>query len=167
MKNYQSVKPKKPANIALSFSGGGFRAASFSLGCLSYLEQLEFNNEPFMDLVKFGSSASGGTITLLSYSVAKRKSTSFKDYFNWMVNDVLHGENLVNLVFEIMRSSKEWSSRPDKSRNLINAFSIAYDTKIFEGEKFGILWKGGGIQGVCVNSTEFQNGLSFRSKSGR
>lgn len=162
MKNYQSVKPKKPVNIALSFSGGGFRAASFSLGCLSYLEQLEFDNVPFIGLVKFGSSASGGTITLLSYSVAKRKSRSFKDYFNWMVNDVLHGENLVNLVFEIMHSSKEWSSRPDKSRNLINAFSIAYDKKIFEGEKFGILWKDGGIPGVCANTTEFQNGLSFR-----
>ncbi len=78
MKNYQSVKPKKPVNIALSFSGGGFRAASFSLGCLSYLEQLEFDNVPFIGLVKFGSSASGGTITLLSYSVAKRKAAHLK-----------------------------------------------------------------------------------------
>jgi len=162
MKNYQSVNPKKPVNIALSFSGGGFRAASFSLGCLSYLEQLEFDDEPFMDLVKFSSSASGGTITLLSYSVAKRKDRSFKDYFKWMVNDVLHGENLVNMVFDIMRSSKEWNVRPDKSRNLINAFSIAYDTKIFEGEKFGTLWEKGGIPGICANTTEFQNGLSFR-----
>ena len=162
MKNYQSINPKKPENIALSFSGGGFRAASFSLGCLSYLEQLEFDNRPFMDLVKFSSSASGGTITLLSYSVAKRKNVLFNDYFRWMISDVLYGENLVNQVFEIMNSPTEWSLRPDKSRNLINAFSIVYDIKIFEGEKFGILWEDGGIPGICVNSTEFQNGMSFR-----
>lgn len=162
MRNYQSINPKKPENIALSFSGGGFRAASFSLGCLSYLEQLEFEEHPFMDLVKFASSASGGTITLLSYSVAKRKNEPFKDYFKWMINDVLHGEKLVNQVFDIMRSSSEWSSRPNKSRNLINAFSIAYDLKIFKGEKFGFLWENGGIPDICVNTTEFRNGLLFR-----
>lgn len=162
MKNYQAIDPKMPENIALSFSGGGFRAASFSLGCLSYLEQLDFNDKPFMDLVKFASSASGGTITLLSYSVAKRNGEEFKDYYKWMVNEELYGEKLVNQVFDIMRSSSEWNLRPNKSRNLINAFSIAYDLKIFKGEKFGFLWENGGIPDICVNTTEFQNGLLFR-----
>lgn len=162
MKTYQAIDPKMPENIALSFSGGGFRAASFSLGCLSYLEQLDFNDKPFMDLVKFASSASGGTITLLSYSVAKRNGEEFKDYYKWMVNEVLYGEKLVNQVFDIMRSLSEWNSRPNKSRNLINAFSIAYDLKIFKGKKFGFLWENGGIPDICVNTTEFQNGLLFR-----
>ncbi|PIH03429.1 hypothetical protein CS542_02440 [Pedobacter sp. IW39] len=31
-----SAKPRKPEHIALSFSGRWFRAASYSLGCLSY-----------------------------------------------------------------------------------------------------------------------------------
>ena len=37
-------------NIALALSGGGFRAASFSLGTLSYLERLKLDVDRIMSI---------------------------------------------------------------------------------------------------------------------
>jgi predicted acylesterase/phospholipase RssA len=42
----QSIPPNNPLdNIALALSGGGFRAASFSLGVLSYLNRIEYKKK--------------------------------------------------------------------------------------------------------------------------
>lgn len=46
-------------NIALAFSGGGFRAACFSLGTLSYLDHLRYKDKPVLEDVKYISSTSG------------------------------------------------------------------------------------------------------------
>src|SRR6476646_2734696 len=61
-----TVLPREPfKNIALTFSGGGFRAASFSLGALSYLYrcQNEKFNARLIDNVNFITSTSGGSLT--------------------------------------------------------------------------------------------------------
>ena len=40
-------------NIALAFSGGGFRAACFSLGALSYLNHIKYKKDLEADWEKF------------------------------------------------------------------------------------------------------------------
>lgn len=56
-------------SIALCFSGGGFRAAAFSLGVLSYLNKVKIKSAEgeasLLSHVNFIASASGGTITNL------------------------------------------------------------------------------------------------------
>src|ERR1700754_3335296 len=78
-------------HIALAFSGGGFRAASFSLGVLSYFDHLTFPDHTaagvdphtsdaaslagsatssLLQKIRFISSASGGTITNAAFALA-------------------------------------------------------------------------------------------------
>jgi hypothetical protein len=161
---YVILEPKKPENIAVSFSGGGFRAATFALGCLSYMETLYLGAGKFSSLIRFISSASGGTITNLSYTAYQRKGRSFDEYYRFMTEKILCNSELADRVFEIMQSPKYWKDPEGKSRNLINAFSIAYDELLFEGEQFGLYWNplAEGVQEVCANTTEFDNGMLFR-----
>lgn len=58
-------------NLALACSGGGFRAASFTLGVFGYLRRLPHpgSGQPLLHHVSFLSSASGGTITTALYSL--------------------------------------------------------------------------------------------------
>ncbi|MBK8504575.1 MAG: hypothetical protein IPL46_21635 [Saprospiraceae bacterium] len=56
--------PDQPfGRIALCCSGGGYRAASFHLGAMSYLQKLRFAGRPLLENVKAISTVSGGTIT--------------------------------------------------------------------------------------------------------
>jgi hypothetical protein len=53
----QTIKPFD--NIGIAFSGGGFRAASFALGTLSYLHHLGLDRQ-----ISFSSSASAGVLPI-------------------------------------------------------------------------------------------------------
>ncbi|GGB22942.1 hypothetical protein [Puia dinghuensis] len=184
--------------VALTFSGGGFRAAGFALGCLSYMEVLPLENgevapggaaassmaeaggsagasvgaprgkeQPFAASVGFIASASGGTITNLVYTVAQRKGQPFLTVYKMMHEEMLMGTKIVDEVFRIIGEKDCWTNREQKSRNLINAFSLAYDRLLFDHETFGVLMRPAPedrkvVEGVCVNTTEFRNGMLFR-----
>jgi Patatin-like phospholipase len=153
-------------NIALAFSGGGYRAACFSLGSLSYLNRIKYKAEPLLKKVTFISSTSGGSITNLLYSSYLFRGKSFDECYTYLLKE-LDGEKLIARALQILNSSKEWKKRPDKSRNIINAFSIAYDD-LFEKQIFGLYadrQKQPHLEEICVNSTEFTNGLPFRFQS--
>jgi len=157
-------------NIALAFSGGGFRAASFALGVLSYFNHLKFGEDDtlkgksLLQQVTYLSSASGGTITTTLYALYNARGKSYQDFYVKLYA-CLAGEFLLQNALEILSDSKRWRNRPDKSRNIINAFSMAYDEYIFEGETLKALYYEefkGHLQEVCFNTTEFYTGLSFR-----
>ena len=111
-------------NIALAFSGGGYRAACFSLGSLSYLRHVQYDGAPLLEKVKFISSTSGGSITNLVYAQYLFSGKSFEEAYRFLLTE-LDGEKLLAAATGILQNSREWSQRPEKSRNLINAFSIA------------------------------------------
>lgn len=157
--------------IALALSGGGFRASSFSIGVMSYLHKVKYDDSRnLLDNVEFISSASGGTFPAILYSVYARKGipfeTAYKDILIFM-----KGEGLLEDVLQLLDTDKAWEGEV-KSRNLINAFARIYDEKLFKGETLGVFW-GKSIEGdvtsqaartveVCFNATEFTRGLSFR-----
>lgn len=158
-------------NIALTFSGGGFRAAAFSLGALSYLDQLKIaktgqsqNDLNLLNNVSYISSTSGGSFTNALYSSYIHKGKTFEDVYNKLTNDMA-GQNLLQQVFAILDDDTQWDQPGNgKHRNIINAFAKAYDKVLFEGETFGIFWNKEHVPQfeVCFNSTEFYRGLSFR-----
>lgn len=150
-------------NIALAFSGGGFRAAAYSLGCLSYLNRTLYGNESLLQNVRFISSTSGGSITNLMYSSFLFEGKSFQDFYTYL-DGQLSGEQLLDEAIRTLDNASEWKNRPHKSRNLINAFSLVYD-KMFEGKTLGLFSKSDQpvhLEEICVNATEFSNGLPFR-----
>src|SRR5688572_29149663 len=160
---YIEVEPKKPELIALSFSGGGFRAASYALGCLSYLETVKPEGRSLLSLVNFISSASGGTITNLTYSLSQHQDQSFREYY-LQLKKQLGGTDLLEHVFKILVNNDDWADRPYKTRNIINAFAIAYDKYLFNRANFGAIFhkKEGAVGEICANATEFDNGMQFR-----
>lgn len=179
------------SKIALALSGGGFRAASFSIGTMSYLHHLKYKDQngkekSLLDNVDFISSASGGTFPGILYSSYRKKGIPFEQVYKDMLN-FMSGEKLLEQVLDLMNNDKEWENE-DKSRNFINAFAKIYDQRLFKGETFGVYWGEGigvrppqdndaktGLHGsngdardieVCFNATEFYRGLSFRWQAG-
>lgn len=154
--------------IALAFSGGGYRAACFSLGTLSYLDHIQYEGKPLLNNVKSISSTSGGSITNLIYASFLYQGKDFAACYAYL-NTELDGEKIISKALHILRSSKEWKLRPDKTRNLINAFSIAYD-ELLNKKTFGMFNTPVGdphLEEICVNATEFTNGQAFRFQSQR
>jgi len=156
----------------LCFSGGGFRAAAFSLGVLSYLNKVKINGAEgeasLLSHVNFIASASGGTITNLLYSSYLFKyndeSEAYRRCYRKLYND-MKGEALLEKATEILANSGKWDQPgSSKQRNVINAFSRVYDTELFNGETFDIYWKDLPKRdfSVCLNATEFTRGISFR-----
>jgi len=62
--------------IKLTMSGGGYRAAAFHLGVLSYLDRMGILHE--VDTI---STVSGGTITGITYVLALKKKRPFAAFF--------------------------------------------------------------------------------------
>jgi predicted acylesterase/phospholipase RssA len=165
------IKPFE--NIALAFSGGGFRAASFALGVLSYLNNVKFNSadDPLsgtslLQQVTYMSSASGGTIATALYALYDAEGKTFGQFYVKLY-ETLVGEQILKDALEILSDKDRWKNRPDKSRNVINAFAMAYDEYIFEGNTLKALGKSSPhkhLQEVCFNTTEFYTGQSFRQE---
>lgn len=154
-------------NIALAFSGGGFRAASFSLGVLSYLNRASLNGSSLLGRVRYLSSASGGTITAASYALCVRKGVSFQAFYSSLLR-TLGGEQVLEQALKNINDVEIWEQvSHDKQRNLINAFSLVYDSGLlFGGATFNDLLTGedSHLEEVCFNATEFFKGQSFRQQ---
>jgi len=152
-------------NIGMAFSGGGFRAASFSLGALSYLNRIPISeNRKLLQQVSFISSASGGTITNAVYTSCLHRGESF-DHCYAFLHQQLSGDGLLNAALETLNNDKEWGQAGnEKQRNIINAFAKVYDRLLFKGETLGVYWNKAAVAEfeVCFNATEFYRGLSFR-----
>ena len=171
--NHLGIECIKPfENIALAFSGGGFRAATFALGVLAYLNNVHFDDDTdemkghsLLQQVTYMSSASGGTITAASYALANAQGKTFGEFYVKLL-DNLTGEQVLLHALEILSDKNRWNKRPEKARNIINAFAMAYDEYIFDGEILQTLYYKNGITGhlqeVCFNTTEFYTGQSFR-----
>lgn len=155
-------------NIALAFSGGGFRAAAFSLGTLSYLDHVTYLDQPLLEQVKFIGSTSGGSITNLMYTAGLCADEPFNIIYK-KIFCAMEGEKLLTRVFEMLNDKQLWQKRKDKSINLINAFSMAYDEAgMLGGKTFGELSENiryTHLDEITVNATEFTNGISFRFQS--
>ncbi len=153
-------------NIALAFSGGGFRAAAYSLGCLKYLDRVKIDGLPLLGNVKYISSTSGGSITNLVYSSFIFNGGNLDDAYKLLNKEMLE-DKLLEEALSILNTPSKWKSRDVKSRNLINAFSMAYD-RIFNGQDFSVFNNRNNephLEEICVNATEFTNGLPFRFQS--
>ncbi|HWW42311.1 patatin-like phospholipase family protein [Pedobacter sp.] len=153
-------------NIALALSGGGFRAALFSVGSLSYLNRLKVGDHSLLQQVKYISSSSGGSIANLVYSSYIFKGKTFEEAYVRLWTD-LDGEDLIKRAFKLLKDDRKWKHRREKSRNLVNAFALAYD-ELFEGLNFELFSDRSAdphLDEICINATEFANGVSFRFQS--
>ncbi|HEU5289286.1 MAG TPA: patatin-like phospholipase family protein, partial [Cyclobacteriaceae bacterium] len=121
----QPIQLSNPlGQIALCMSGGGFRAASFALGTLAFLDSVQFMGEKLSNRVCYISSASGGTITASLYALARNNPDYDFQQFYTNTLKMLKGEKLLEAALTNLNNKKLWTG--SKNRNLINAFAKAY-----------------------------------------
>ncbi|MCS3794804.1 patatin-like phospholipase family protein [Niastella sp. OAS944] len=157
--------PERPLEkIALSCSGGGYRAASFHLGAMSYLNRLQYNGRPLLENVKMISTVSGGTFTGVVYALHKQRKKSFEEIYHFML-DQLSKLDLVKLGIEKLNPNGKWHNT-HKRKNLINAFAELYDEHFTEGETLAVFDSmNSHLEAVAFNSTEFNNAINFRFRN--
>ncbi|MDE5418455.1 patatin-like phospholipase family protein [Labilibaculum sp. DW002] len=148
--------------IGLAFSGGGFRATSFSLGVLSFLNSIKLSDQSLLTRVVALSTISGGTITGTRYAIGIKKNESFEEIYSSLYK-FMSQIDLIDLSLSELISKNEWSSKGINS--LISAFADVYDKELFNQEKFGILLTDNNpihLKHISFNATEFANALQFR-----
>lgn len=146
-------------NLAISLSGGGYRAASFHLGFLSYLSSIQWEGVSFLERVQILSTVSGGTFTGVCYATTIAEGKAFKDCYVRLYKQISEVD-LIEEGLKKLEDFKTWKS--PKSRSLINAFSLVYFEK-FEGNKFSFLFDNEThLKEIIFNATEFSYGLPFR-----
>jgi predicted acylesterase/phospholipase RssA len=149
-------------SIGLCFSGGGYRASSFSLGVLNYLHRIELNSKPLLQRVSAISTVSGGTLTGAAYALAQAKGESFNVFYDNFYN-FLNEDKLLTTALGILESADAWKNTTRK-RSLINSFAMAYERMNFTGNfgLFSIEKDLKPLRDICFNATEFSYGLAFR-----
>lgn len=145
--------------IGLTFSGGGYRAAAFHLGVLTYLDSLPVGDHSLLNHVTALSTISGGTITGLRYMLGLARGESVGKVYRDLY-DFITSTDLVALGFERL-------SDPEAGccRSLIKAMADIYNQYLFDGATFGDLMDAKEkmpVRHFSANATDFVNGLQFR-----
>lgn len=150
----------KPLQVALAFSGGGFRASAFALGTLSYLHRIRVGDRSLLSYAAVLSTVSGGTVTGARYALSLARNEDF-EIFNKAVYDFMTNTDLVSLSLEKLSDRRHWQGK--RILSLINAFADIYDKYLFDSARFGELMRDDlHLRHICFNSTDFSNGLQFR-----
>ncbi len=154
--------PKTPFhNIAISLSGGGFRATAFHLGVLSYLSSKKYMSVSLLERIRVISTVSAGTFVGVKYATTLKKGGTIEDCYK-SIYSFMSDCDLVSYALKYLSEDKNWQN--ERKRTLINAFSSVYHDK-FESELFGILWDEKTsihLKEIIFNATEFNFGLPFR-----
>ncbi len=151
---------EKGFNIGMSFSGGGYRAATFDLGSLSFLNSIGLEDgRTLLDCVSALSSVSGGTITAMKYMLARARGQKVDDMVNELY-EFLCNEDL--MTHALQRLSDEKANR--------NASSIKIMAGIYDNLLFGNATMADIIEhfdripvkDYTALATDFDNSLPFR-----
>jgi predicted acylesterase/phospholipase RssA len=158
--------PENPfGKIALSCSGGGYRAASFHLGTMSYLNHVKLGSNPLLEQVKLISTVSGGSITGVVYALMKQEGKSFDDIYHFLL-ECLINIDLLHAGFEKLNPTAAWPYT-FKRKNLINVFAEQYDQAFTNGALMSVFNEmKSHLEAVVFNCTEFENAVNFRFRNG-
>lgn len=145
--------------IALSFSGGGYRAALFHLGTLSYLSTIVTEQGTLLESVVAMSTISGGSITGLRYIVGIARGEKNEKIFHAIY------KFLTQTDLPALALGKLSTYKTTKCCSLIRTMSEIYDKELFNGATFGELMETKEkihLLHFSANATDFTNGLQFR-----
>jgi predicted acylesterase/phospholipase RssA len=149
-------------HLALSLSGGGYRAAAFHLGSMAYLHQLTWQDKPLLSRLSVISTISGGTITGMKYALSLAEGKSFEQFYAELYQ-FLKEDQLLGHALAMLNNDEAWGNST-KQRNLINAFSLVYHRELLGEKTFKTLLDLPADQypEMLFNSTDLENQLAFR-----
>ncbi len=145
--------------IALTISGGGYRAAAYGLGTLNLLHLLGV-----LENVHMLSTISGGTITGAFYAARRKQGQSmdiiYDDFYKILGRDEV-----------LERSIAKWgeaADTPGANYKLIRAFADTYHEQFYGKDRFDLFWQADApgapfhLQSVIFSATELNTGTAFR-----
>jgi predicted acylesterase/phospholipase RssA len=149
----------KTQEVAICLSGGGFRAAAFHLGTLSYLSHLRMaDGRTFLSMVNTMSTISGGTITGLWYVAGLCKGLDDDQSFKALYQK-LQSVDIPTVALEsFVRNQKDVHS-------FIKLITDVYDELFFKNETFGLILDNMDkihVHHFSANGTDFSYALPFR-----
>lgn len=149
-------------HLALSLSGGGYRAAAFHLGSISYLNQLQWQGKPLLTRLAVISTISGGTIIGMKYALCLAEEKSFEQFYAELYL-FLKEDQLLGHAMATLNNDQAWEGS-GKQRNLINAFALVYHRELLGENTFKVLLglPAGKFPEMIFNSTDLENQLAFR-----
>ncbi len=157
----KSVANKPFGDIALCLSGGGYRAATYALGTLVMLDELNL-----LDDVKLLSTVSGGTFTGLTYATWQSEGKSFNEFYKDF-SDYLKTTNAIDKALNYLYTTPSPSGSTDLS--LIRSAAKSYGDCLLGERTFKQLMEvateNGRFRELIFNSTEFREGNSFRFRA--
>jgi len=163
-----SKVPQNPLQrIALCMSGGGYRAATFQLGMMSYLHSKQFDNGTLLQKIKAISTVSGGTIIGVYYAAMVQEKMPFEEIYSNFISWITKTD-LVKASLEKISPNGTWTY-PYKRKNIINAFAELYDETLLDGRTMSVFddLNKSHLEYVCFNGTEFLRGYRFRFHAGK
>ncbi|MGB5928245.1 MAG: patatin-like phospholipase family protein, partial [Cyclobacteriaceae bacterium] len=150
-------------HIALCLSGGGYRAASYSLGTMSYLDHLRYKGTSLLENVVTISTVSGGTIPGIRYALDQSEGRPFEETYTFL-RKLLPDTDMIKLGLIELDDPKNWQDGL-KRRNLINGAARVYQKMLFDDRRLATLQdssKDMHLKNMLFNATEFDHGIAFR-----
>ena len=152
----------KKLQIALTLSGGGYRASVFHIGVLSYLYHLKLDDgSRMLDHVTVMSTVSGGTITGVNYLLALNKGGALNEHFAELF-DRIKSNNLADSLLERIDKNKK-----NTTLSTIKELGNVYDEVFFGGEEKPFRDIQNIVQNTSVHhfsayATDITNAMPFR-----
>lgn len=150
----------KKIEIALTLSGGGYRAAIFHIGVLSYLYHLKLDDgSRLLDHITVMSTVSGGTITGMLYLLSSLKEGSVPQHLANLYKKITEN-NLATLLLENVAKRKN-----DSKLSVIKELGNVYDSVFFKGlrlETLDEVVQKHHIHHYAAYATDISNALPFR-----
>ena len=147
-------------NLGLTLSGGGYRAATFHLGALSFLNSIKVDDQrTLMDCVSALTSVSGGTITALKYMLARARGEK-TDAMVDELYDFLCSEDLVVRALNGLRAEKA-----NRNVSSIKIMAGIYDECLFNHAVMGDIIDNFDkipVKDYTALASDFDNSLPFR-----
>lgn len=147
-------------NIGLAFSGGGYRAATFNLGALSFLNTIRLDDgRTLLDCVSALTSVSGGTIPAMKYMLARARGQRVDEMVDELF-DFLCNEDLVAKALQGLSAEKA-----NRNASSIKIMAGIYDEYLFGGAVLGDIidhFDRIPVKDYTALATDFDNSLPFR-----
>jgi predicted acylesterase/phospholipase RssA len=145
--------------IALTLSGGGYRAAAFHLGAVDCLKRLGL-----LDNVTMLSTVSGGTITGMMYAVGVTEGRSYEEFYDRLYTLLLKTD-----VIKKALDTLYTVPGADATISLIRSAAQVYADDIFGNKTLALLYTPAQsrFKELIFNATEFRTGNSFRFQRSR
>lgn len=146
--------------IALTLSGGGYRASIFHIGVLSYLYHLRLDDgSRLLDHITVMSTVSGGTITGMLYLLSLAEDDNVPKHLADMYDKII-ANNLANYLLQNVAKKKN-----DSKLSIIKELGNVYDSVFFKGKTFQSLYdvvQKSHLHHYAAYATDISNALPFR-----